>query len=138
MSRLFPSRRITRKTKTAVSTDNALLTSTIAVVSNEYGILWKVVISLDVGSETDLENLAPKLDIFIKFNTTTFWFQNVHPYLAHDDETHYFRHVDLGPWIIDFGEEGLYSGVKGQDIGITVSAAGTGIKTNVSYIYSGD
>ncbi len=138
MTRMFPSREIARKLHGALSGDNAVLSSVITVPATEYGVVWKVWFSVDVASEADLENLVATMAVGVTIGSTS-WSVNVHPYIAHQEGAGTeFRHVDLGPWSFDFGIDGFYSGVKGEDITFTALAAGTGIKTSVEALYSGD
>ncbi len=138
MSRLFPSKGIQKKVGLELSADATALASQVLVGDNDYGVLYKLWVGTDVASETDLENLPGIWAITVTIGSTI-WYSNVHPFISHvDAQTVVVEHrtVDLGPWDFDFGQDGLYSGVKGDNIQIAVTAGGTGIKTRVSYIYS--
>ncbi len=140
MSRLFPSQRIAKKHKLEQSGDGTLLTGGVTVPAKNYGVVYMLWVDLDVLSETDLENLPKVMSITITIGSMT-WQQAVHPFIAHvDAQTVVVEHrtVDLGPWFFPFGDDGLYSGVLGDDIVITVGSAGTGVKSRVNYLYSGD
>lgn len=140
MSSIFPSTGIAKKVKQAVSTADTALNSTIAVRATEYGVVYRMWVDLDVASETDLENLPASLTILISIGSTDFQIE-VHPYIEHTDANttpDIHRHVDLGPWFFDFGPDGFYSGVLGEDITFSVDAAGTGVVSSVTAFYSGD
>jgi hypothetical protein len=138
MTEMFPSAGIAKKLHSGTSGDNAILASIVTVPATEYGIVWKAWFDLDVGDETDLENLVAILNLGVTIGSSS-WNVNVHPYIEHTDagpDVH--RHVDLGPWFFDFGNDGFYSGVLGDDIAFAAAAAGTGIKVSVKALYSGD
>lgn len=131
---------VAKKFVKATSADDTELTSAIVVPDNEYGVVWKVWVDLDVASEADLEALPGVLLITVAVGAVVFM-QNVHPYVSHVDAqvvVGEHRTVDLGPWFFDFGPDGFYTGIRGDSILLTVAAAGTGIKTRVNYFYSGD
>lgn len=139
MTVLHPARGgITKKLKAQASSDDTINALTITVPSDQYGVLYTLLVDVDVGSEADLENLPANLVIQVNFNAVIIWVWALHPLIAHDDATNFFRQVDLGPWFWNFGEDGLYKGVKGHNLGVTVSAAGTGIKTTINIQYAGD
>ncbi len=138
MSSAFPSKGIKRKFNRFLSADDTILASTITVPDDQFGIMWKLWVSLDVASEADLHNLPAILAVSVVIGTVS-WLVELHPYIARGAaELAKIEHIDLGPWDFDFGIEGLYSGVKGHNIVVAVAAAGTGIKVRVDYIYSGD
>jgi hypothetical protein len=138
MTAIHPSQRIARKNKRAVSADDTALSSTITVPAGEFGVIYRLWVDLDVVSEADVENLNASVTISVTIGSTVFTLE-VHPYIETTDTgSDFHRHVDLGPWFFDFGEDGFYSGVKGDNIVVAVDAAGTGIKTQVNYLYSGD
>lgn len=136
MSSTFPTQRIRQKHKEVISGDNAILSNTIAVSANNYGIVYRIWLDLDVQSETDLENLGTSLELIVAVGATS-WSALHHPLITHTAVVEH-RWVDLGPWFYEFGVEGLYSGIKGDDIVLTVEAAGTGIKTAIHIMYSDD
>lgn len=127
---------VAKKFVKETSADNTELTSAIVVPANEYGVLWRLWVDLDVASEADLKALPAVLLITVAVGSVVFM-QNVHPYIAHTDTEHTF-HGDLGPWLFDFGPDGFYTGIRGDSILVTVAAAGVGIKTRANYFYSGD
>lgn len=138
MSSIFPSRGITKKFVHAASADNTALTSTITVPSTQYGVIYRLWVDVDVATEADLENLVAGASITVTIGAKGFDVA-VHPYIQHREATEaYIRTVDLGPWFFDFGPDGLYSGVKGDNIVVGVVAMGTGIKSRANYLYSGD
>jgi len=136
--RRFPSPERAVKHKQTLSGANELLESTITVPADQYGVVYKLWVDIDVGSEVDLGNCTPLLAISVAVGSTTFT-QNIPCYIEHTDggsDVH--RYINLGPWFFDFGDDGFYSGVLGEDISVQVTAAGTGIKAKVNYLYSGD
>lgn len=138
MSRLHPSERIARKLTTQISTADLANTITITVPDDQYGVLYRMMVSLAVSSQADLEALNPRIVVLIQFGGVTKWQFEVQPFIAHDDATTFFRHVNLGPWMYDFGSDGLYNGVMGEDLLVQVAAAGTGLQTRLNLQYSGD
>jgi len=120
---------------TTQSADNTEITTaaTVTVSASDYGVLWKLWVDLDVGSEADIENLVDIIPISVTIGSTV-WSTAVHPYTQ--DTTNVWTQIDVGPWFFDFSPEGLASNVRGDDIVIAVGAAGTGVKTKVCYIYS--
>lgn len=137
MSGAYPSKGIAKKVKgNLVSSDNTALSSTITVDDNNFGILYRLTLSVDVASEADFDNLVANIDCQITIGSTLWHFQ-LHPRIPEATAGNAFW-MDLGPWHLDWGEEGLYSGVKGDDIVFSIGAAGTGIKTQLDYMYSGD
>lgn len=139
MSSVFPSKGIRKKHKRIRSADATGINDTITVAADHYGVVYRVWLDLDVSSEADLENLPA--DLVIQFVIGTLIFDiDVHPFIEHTDAAAgaqpLHRHVNLGPWFFDLGPDGLYSGVLGDDIVLTVGSAGTGIKTKVHYLYS--
>ena len=138
MSQIFPSGAIAKKFKRVQSADGGTISSTITVPAQNYGVVYRLWLDLDVTSETDLEILPAKLLLTITIGSVDFKI-DVHPKIEHTSALpQEYRTIDLGPWPFDFGSDGLYSGVKGDDIVIAVLAAGSGVKTQVNYIYSGD
>lgn len=140
MSRTFPSKGIAKKHNTEVSADNAVIQKIHTALEGEYGIMYRLWVSIDVASETDLENLSGMEELRVTIgsgaNVKT-WYAQVHPLIAHTDTTK-FRYVDLGPWFFDFGDEGFYNGIEDSSVTILIPAFGTGIKSRISYLYSGD
>ena len=121
----------------ANSVADTALSSVVTVPAANYGVVYRLWVSCDVGSEADLENLVATATVAVSIGSLA-WGLEIHPFVEHTDagpDVH--RHVDLGPWSFDYGE-GLYSGVVGQDITIVVDALGTGIVSRVNYLYSGD
>lgn len=138
MSLVFPSQGITRKFKSTVSTADTALTSTITVPSNHYGIIWKLWVDLAVASEAMLEVLPVIMTPTVTIGSVV-WARSIHPYIARTgDDVNDTDHKDLGPWEFDFGIDGLYSGVLGENIVVTLGAAGANVATRVNYIYAGD
>ncbi len=132
----YPSHGIQRKFKTVLSADNTAITTaaTITVPSGAFGILWKLWLGLDVTDTTDIQALVDPLALQVTIGSVV-WAPYIHPYIAHATNQ---DHIDLGPWEFDFGVDGLYSGVSGNDITFVVGAAGSGIKAKIDYIYAGD
>lgn len=138
MSRLHPSERIAKKLKSESSSIATILATTITVPDDQIGVVYSLHASIDVGGEADLENLAAIETLQIQIGGTNVWLVDVHPLIAHDDGTNFFRHVDLGPWSWYWPPDGLYSGVKGENIIITFPSFGTGIVSRMNFQYSGD
>lgn len=135
---VYPSTRLGRKLGIKLSGDNAELNLLVTVPDNKYAVVWKLWVSLDVASETDLENLPATANIKVSIGASV-WHVSVHPLVEHTSGTpQNFRWVDLGPWAFDFGEDGFYSGVNGNNITVTVDAMGTGVKSRARIIYHGD
>jgi len=132
----FPSSSVHKKHKVVASADDTALASTITVADNQYGVVYRAWVGVDVSSEADLENLPALAAFTITIGSSAFTMA-LHPFIAHTDTTK-FRHVDLGPWFFDFGEDGFYSGVKGDNIVFAVTAMGTAVQSSLNYLYSGD
>ena len=137
MSKAFPSVRFAKKNKSASSTAGGAVLSTITVPDDEYGAVYSLSVDVDVNSQAALESLNARALVQITIGAET-WAHYVHPFVAHDDGTNFFRHVDLGPWSFTFPEDGFYSGVVGDNITVTVTAMGTGTTTHIEYFYTGD
>lgn len=140
MSSTFPSKGIAKKFKFAIGADDTPLSSPITVPATKFGAIYRLWVSLDAGDDTDLTNLVATATISVTIGSTVFAHE-IHPYISHVDAQVVVvehRTVDLGPWSFDFGEDGLYSGVPGDDIVVGVDALGTGIKALVNYLYTGD
>ncbi len=134
----YPSHGIRRKFKTAVSSADTALSSTITVPAGAFGIVWKLGLSLNTSTEAMLEALPGLLLVKITIGDLV-WTKRLHPFIEHRNGSEaYVRTVDLGPWDWDFGIDGLYSAVPGDDIVVQADAAGGTNTTIVSYIYSGD
>lgn len=131
-----PIGRIVKKFLRFQSADNTQIAKTTIVAAEKYGVLYKLWVSVDVASEADLDNLNNKVIISVDIGAVD-WKVDVHP-LTTDTGATEIRHMDLGPWPFDFGIDGLYSGVKSDDIVITITAAGTNIKTTMNFIYAND
>ncbi len=136
MTQIFPSQRIAKKFKTKQSGDNNTLNDTVTVGTSDYGVIYKLWVDVDVINEADLKNASSKLDVMVTIGSLI-WKVAIHLYILHTVTQNTF-YSDLGPWAFDFGDDGLYSGVLGDDIVIDVAAAGSGIKARVNYTYSGD
>lgn len=138
MSQVFPSGGIAKKFKRTRSNDDTALVDTITVGAEDYGVVYRLWLSIDISSEADLELLPALLTPGIVIGSLVFD-PYLHPFVEHRNASEAFiRTVDLGPWFFDFGLDGLYSGVKGDDIVITIPALGSGIKSKIIYLYSGD
>lgn len=135
MSRNFPSKEATRKLKTTSGSAGEITTSPITVLANEYGVVWKLWVDTDAANEADLKNLAGRYQAKITIGSTI-WAVWLHGYLQHTLNVE--AYLNPGPHSFDFGVDGLYSGVLGDNITVTVGDAGDGIITTVNYIYSGD
>lgn len=133
----FPSREIARKHTFAISLDNTALSSPKTVAATKYGVIYSLWVSVDVAAEGDLDNLVATMTISVTIGSTV-WSHEVHPFIADGHATQMRTQLDLGPWSFDFGRDGFYSGVRGEDLAVAVAAAGTGIKSMASYLYSGD
>lgn len=141
MSSGFPSAGIRKKSVSSLGSDDTLMTLSIPVPATQYGILYQLYVDCNVGSETDVENLNALVALRLTMGGTIIWGVDLHPFVAHvDAQTVVVEHrtVDLGPWLYDFGLDGLYNGVRGDDLVLTVGKFGTGIKSRISIIYSGD
>lgn len=132
MSRNYPSPGIQRKFGTKESEDDTILADSITVAAGHFAILWKASLSLDVTSDGDLASLPARLRMTITIGSVSHTL-DYHPFIAHATNQDY---MDLGPWREDFGIDGLYSGVAGDNLIFAVGAGGSGIKTRVNYIYS--
>ena len=118
MTMAHPSWRIPKKFKYAISADDTILSSTITVPATRYGVIYRAWLSLDVASEADLEALPAVMHWFIYVGSVLTRLY-VHPYVEHTDghaSAYVHREVDLGPWFQDFGEDGFYSGIRGDNI----------------------
>jgi hypothetical protein len=136
MTQLHPSARIAKKHKRVQGIDNTQISDTITVAADRYGVLYKLWVDVDVASEADLEALNQRVQVVVTIGAQDFkvW---IHPYVETTDTTPDFhRHVDLGPWFFDFGEDGFYSGVKGDDIVVLIGVAATVVKVGYNAIYS--
>jgi hypothetical protein len=112
------------------------LADTVTIAATHYGILFKLWVDLDVGSEADLEALPDSLTVSVTIGSLVFSTE-VHPLVEHTDGNSVIhRTVDLGPWAFTFWPDGLYSGTAGDDIVFAVDSAGTGVKSKVNYLYS--
>lgn len=140
MTLLHPATRIAKKITGLSSSDNTAIAHTTTVADDQYGVVYGIWFKLDTASATDLTNGVADLVFQIIIGSLS-WFTRVHPYISHvDSQTVVVEHrtVDLGPWNFDFGADGLYSGVKGDDIVVNIDAAGTGIVAAYHMLYSGD
>jgi hypothetical protein len=138
MTRHFPGIQFATQLQTDESADNTALASapSTAIASDQYAAVYKLWVDLDVGSEADLEALPDSLAVSVTIGSTV-WSTRVHPLVEHTDANSVVhRTVDLGPWAFTFPPDGLYSGVKGDDIAVAVGAAGAGIKSRAHYLYS--
>lgn len=128
-----------RKLKTAQSDDDAIMSPTITVPADRYGVVYGLTLSLNVASTTDLDNLVAGLLLQVTMGSTQ-WTAHLHPYVVSAITT-VSDQLDLGPWTFGeniWGRNGFYSGVLGDNIVVNVGAAGTGIKTTVVFNYAGD
>lgn len=139
MSQNYPSKGIRRKFKTVESLDGTAITTaaTITVPSGDFGILYKLWINLDAASDADILNLQSLMLGTVTIGAVA-WPFILHPYIARAAADSSVDQLDLGPWEFDFGVDGLYSGVSGDNITFVIGSAGAGIKTTLSFIYSGD
>ncbi len=139
MTKLHPAGRIAKKLTKTLSAAATTNTTTITVPAGQVGVLYQLLVSVGVSTEANLEALLGTIDVSIKFGSTVEWQFELHPFIEHTDTTPDFhRSVDLGPWHFDFGEDGLYTGVQGDDLIVTVGSAGTGLKTLANIKYAGD
>ena len=135
----FPARDTARKFAAQLSADDTANEKGITVPAKQYGILYRLWIDVDVASEGDLEALPASALIQVTIGATAVWATRIHPLVEHQVAAEAkLRWVDLGPWVFDFGEEGIYSGIKGDNIVVNVPAMGTGIKSQIVFQYSGD
>lgn len=119
---------------TSLSGDDTALSATISVAANRFGVIYDMYVFLDVASETDLENLPAILLASVTIGDKVFPII-LHPLVEHTSGTPTnFRNVRIGPWRFEFGPDGFYSGVPGDDIVIAFGAAGTGIKFRVNHL----
>ena len=136
MSQIFPSSGIAKKAHRSASNADAIRVNTIAVSSNEYGILYHLTVAIDVGSEANLKTLNAVVRVSVQIGANLLWRVYLHPFITHTDTEHVI-HTDLGPWTWNFYPDGLYSGVLGEDLVITVLDFGLNVLSTTSFIYSG-
>lgn len=142
MSSTFPSKGIAKKFATKSSAADGALSDTKTVAATNYGVVYKLWVSIDTPTEADLDLLKATASISITMGSTA-WVVEIHPFIADGDATQARTWLDLGPWLFDFGDDGLYSGVLGDDIVVAVDAVstadgGAGTIIKADYLYSGD
>ena len=130
----FPHPRVALKRKRVEGAVNAETSSTIPVGADEFGVVYRLWVTLDVHHHMHIQSLPALMVIKIAIGTLESFDFNVHPYVESPD--HLTKVIDLGPWQFDFMPDGLYSGVKGEGITVTVSPAGVDNKTTVLFLYS--
>lgn len=134
MSSTFPSKGIQKEFQSVDGADGSAISSTQTVPADHYGIIYKLWVAIDVASEADMDAVVARIPITVTMGSSV-WRTSVHPEITDGSATE-IRWMDLGPWEFDFGLDGFYSGVKGDNVVVTVGAAGTGIGIELNYIYS--
>jgi hypothetical protein len=139
MSETHPTKGIAKKTKVVQSADDTAITTAakITVPANQYAAIYFLHVSCDVLDEADIENLNAVVVVSVLIGGTAVFTTDIHPFSAETTATKGDIY-DLGPWHFDFGHDGLYSGVKGEDLTFSIGQFGTGIKSRISFKYTGD
>lgn len=137
MSQIFPSGGIAKKSASIAGAADTVRIATVSVAATRRAVLYKLSVGIDVATEANLKTLNGSVIIKAAFALTTAWLVYVHPYIIHTVTQNTF-HSDLGPWEWDFGPDGLYSGVLGENLVVTVNDFGANVASIQNLIYSGD